>query len=252
MESQLEGLTATSLLEEQLTRLEDVRHLDYKSPLFIRWRNTITTLFQRFLSQDSPHFHTFRELEFRALGPIRTRPFSYRGPLPPTGMSPADKARFQKDCDIAAECIKAALEEIRALGVYSGSDPARTANVRTFHQNFNAPVTFQNQAIATDNSIQLIGQMGDTGTGLEEIRALLDQSMEITGREKSEGFQALKNIASEVQKPSESRNWKSILDCGEKLVGIASKATDMAIRLAPHMPVITVLVEEAVKKLHGG
>jgi hypothetical protein len=51
------------------------------------------------------------------------------------------------------------------------------------HQTFHGPVAIQTQAIATDNAIQNIGHLGSEGASLAEIASLLQQSMELKGRE---------------------------------------------------------------------
>lgn len=90
------------------------------------------------------------------------------------------------------------------------------------------------QAIATDNAIQNIGQMGNTGTSLREIATLLDQSLDLTARQRLDGLRAIEAIASEEQKPEARRDWKSIVDWGDKLLSISAHATDVATKLAPH------------------
>lgn len=109
----------TALLGEQIIRLEGVRHLDWKNPQFVSWHDTTLMLLQRFLPPDSSHLSTFRNLQFRARVGVRMLPYSYRGPKPPKGVSREDTVRFERDCATALECIKAALEEIRAFGVHA-------------------------------------------------------------------------------------------------------------------------------------
>jgi len=52
-------------------------------------------------------------------------------------------------------------------------------------------------------------------------------------------------MASETAKPEAKRNWNSLCDWGEKLLGIAGKASDMATRLAPYLPKIEALLSPA-------
>jgi hypothetical protein len=168
-----------TLFNEQLIKLETVRRLDAKHAEFIGWRNTTTALFQSLLP-NSPHFTTFGYLRFRAaqLAGVRRLPYGYRGPLPRETTSPEDTAKFQSDCDIAVACIKGAIDEILAFGIHSDTGFGKGPRTRGgFQQNFNGPVTNHNQAVATDKAIQNIGQMGDTGASLQEITALLNQSL---------------------------------------------------------------------------
>jgi hypothetical protein len=242
-----------NLFSEQQIKLETLRSLHARHPEFIGWRNTTTTLFQKLLP-DSPHFATFSDLRFRGqqqLG-VRRLPYSYRGTPPRESTSPEDTAKFQSDCDIAVACIKGAIDEILAFGVHADTGTGKVPHARGgFQQNFNGPVTIQNQAVATDKAIQNIGQMGDTGASLQEITALLNQSLDLTGRERIEGLKAIEAIVAEMKKPEDVRNWNSVFQWGEKLVTVAGKATDMASKLAPHIPAISALIGHAAKKLFG-
>ncbi len=173
MQNQLREGEATGLLSEQLTRLEDVRHLDRKNPRFVSWRDTTMALLQKFLPPDSPHLVTFRDLDFRAWVGVRGLPYGYRGPRPTIGVSREDKARFERDCATAQECIKAALEGIRVFGVYTERAEPTTKEGAEWHQTFNAPVTIHNQAIAMGGSTQSVGQMGDTGAASKRLLCCL-------------------------------------------------------------------------------
>jgi hypothetical protein len=119
----------------------------------------------------------------------------------------------------------------------------------SLQQIFRGPVTIHNQAIATDKAIQNIGQMGNMGAELKEIAALLEQSLDLTGRERLDGLRALEMIAAETRRPEPSRNWKSIVEWGRNLMDIVGKATDMATKLAPHLPVVAALIQEGLKRI---
>lgn len=245
--------SAIELLNRQITGLVIVRNYDFRHPEFITWKDSTMNLFQRLLPPDSAHLVRFRDLRFR--GPVqaaRRLPFNYRGPLPGPSetITAADKEAFQKACAIAEGCIKGAIEDVRYFGVRSEvTNKKMRQSAGGVQQNFHGPVTFQNQAIATDNAIQNIGQMGGSAASLKEIAALLNDSLELTGRERLDGLKAIEGIASENAKPPASRNWKSMVDCGERLMTIAGKASDVATKLAPHLPAITAWVHEAAKKL---
>ena len=236
---------AIELLNDQLNKLMGVRSLNFKDPQFITWRSTVTDLFQGFLRPDSPHLITFRDLRFRGRVQARRLPFNYRGPLPSETVSPEDVVKFQSDCAIAEGCIRGAMDTIQNFGIYSEEPREKATMSGGVQQNFHGPVTIQTQAIATDNAIQSIEHIGDEGTSLKEIAALLQESMELRGREVQDGLKAVEGIASEIQKPQEGRNWKSVLDYGEKLLDIAGKATDLTAKLTPHLPMIAQLVHQA-------
>lgn len=244
-------LNPVHLLNTQLLKVADLRNLDSHHPEFISWHDTVTMLFQRFLTPESPHFVRFTNLRFHeaVFRPARRLPFSYRGPTP-SGSSLEDKAVFQSDCDIAIGCIKGAIEEIIAFGVHTSTPAQRTLRTKSgVQQIFNAPVTIGSQAIATDSAIQSIQHVGDAGAGLKEIANLLTQTLDLTGRQKLEGLKAIEDVATEIQKPEQGRNWKFVLDSGEKLLDIAAKATDVGSKLAPYLAPITALIDQAAKHL---
>lgn len=241
------------LLNTQLTALLIVRNYDFRHPDFITWKDSTMNLFQRLLPPDSAHLIRFRDLRFR--GPVqaaRRLPYNYRGPLPApsNAITAADKEAFQSACAIAEGCIKGAIEDVRHFGVHSAvPDKKPRLSAGGVQQTFHAPVTIQSQVIATDNAIQNIGQVGGSATSLKEIAAVLNDSLELTGRERLDGLKAIEVIASESAKPDASRNWKSVLDNGQILMTIAGKASDMASKLAPHLPAISHWIHEATKRL---
>jgi hypothetical protein len=242
---------AIRLLEQQLNRLNVIGN--HKDPQFTVWQDATTSLLQKFLSPDSPHLKTFSRIRFRSQTQVRALPYGYRGPVPgANSASPRDVEVFNHGRETARACIKSVVEEIQNFGIQSktGTPLPPPEKASGFQQIFKGPVTIQNQAVATDNAIQNIEQMGTTGSDLKEIANLLKQSMELTGREQSEGLHAIEVIASEAKKPESSRDWRSIMDWGEKLTSVASKATDLTVKLAPYMPAIAKFVEEAAKRLH--
>jgi hypothetical protein len=103
-----------------------------------------------------------------------------------------------------------------------------------------------NQAIATDSAIQRIGHVGDkTGADLKEISDLLQQSQDLTPRQVMHGIADIEALAVEVEKPEEKRNWRAVLDYGQKVLDLAVKATDLGAKLAQHPPTIVGLMEGA-------
>lgn len=243
--------TAVQLLAEQQNRLEQIRNLDYQHPDFKLWQDTTMTLFQRFIRPDSPHFIRFRDIRF--LGKIqisiaRRLPYNYRGPsLRQNDANPQDQEQFQKGCDEAHNCIQGAIKEVETFGVHVEIN-SRTLRQKTgggVQQTFHGPVTIENQIIATDKAIQNIGHIGNTGTSLKEIAGLINQSLELTGKQRLEALEGIEIIASETGKPEEHRNWKSIAEWAEKILAITGKATDVANKLAPHLPFLTALVHAA-------
>lgn len=242
---------AIRLLTRQLEELQTIRSLNYKDPAYKAWHDTTMRVLQMFLGPESPHFIRFRDLRF--FGPTVIVPRRVR--VPPDYISPADSAAFRKACETTDASLRAAMKDIEDFGVYveqpkpvsAGRGKGRSGGVS---QTFHAPVTIHSQAIATDNAIQRIGQMGNMGANLKEVAELFRQSMDLTPRQVQEGVREIEVLASEAEKPEEHRNWKSILESGEKVLGLAGKATDLASKLAPYTPHISTLIEHA-KRLLG-
>src|SRR5271165_729069 len=105
MQKELQESAVTGGLEEQFRKLKEVRLLDWRSPQFVGWRDNTLALLQRFLPSDSPQLCTFRNLRFRAQVGVRRLRYGYRGPTPAPVVSRDDRIRFERDCEIAAECI---------------------------------------------------------------------------------------------------------------------------------------------------
>ncbi|HEY6468101.1 MAG TPA: hypothetical protein VIY69_19030 [Candidatus Acidoferrales bacterium] len=250
MENREQDLAAIEFLREQLAQLVTVSSLDHTDAKFIAWHNRTSSLFQRFLRPDSPHFITFRDLRFRGSVVIRRLPYNFHGVPPQTGITPGDRQQFNRACAIAEGCINGAIEEVRDFGIHSEQGAIKPTSKRAggFQQNFHGPVEIHQQTIATDHAVQNIGRIGNTGLPLKEIAALIDQSLDLTGHQRLDALKAIELIATEQQKPLPHRNWKSIVDWGHKLLSICAHASDMATKLAPHLPSITALVHEASKR----
>jgi hypothetical protein len=119
------------------------------------------------------------------------------------------------------------------------------------HINANAPITINsNLAVAMDNATQNVSQVTtQEGAKLEEITALLKQSLELTGRQMLEAVSAINAIAVEMQKPKSGWNWHTVLDNASKLSAVMTLATDMSAKLGQHMPWIIALVEQGKQML---
>src|SRR6266849_68901 len=161
---------AIRLLNEQLKELESVRGLSSYDPLFKAWHNTTVSLLKRFLAPTSPHLQSFIDIGF----------WTSIYPAPPGH----EHQLFVDGCRTAEASLKAVVKEIENFGVHVEQNPVKTAAGRGGpHQTFHGPVTIQNQAIATDNAIQKIGNMGDTiGASLKEIAEVFKQSEELSKR----------------------------------------------------------------------
>jgi len=150
---------AIRLLNEQLKELESVRGLNGEDPNFKAWQDTTTSLLKRFLPPTSPHLERFVDIAF----------ISQIYPAPPGH----EHGMFVAGCKTAEATIKAVLKYIEEFGVHveqarpgaggRGKGRSGTVSHGGVQQNFYGSVEIRNQAIATDNAIQRIGQMGDMG-----------------------------------------------------------------------------------------
>jgi len=225
---------AVRLLNGQLKELESVRGLSCDDPQFTAWHNSTVSLLKRFLAPTSPHLQGFVDIGF----------WTHIYPAPPGH----EQRLFVDGCRTAEASLKAVVREIEEFGVHVEQHQEKPAVGRNGgrQQNFYGNVTFQNQAIATDNAIQKIEHMGDTtGASLKEIAHLLQQSEELKMREVREGLAGIEGLAVEVRQPEAKRNWKSILDYGQVILAVADKATDVAHKLAPYLPAVADLVHNA-------
>jgi hypothetical protein len=242
---------AVRLLNEQLKGLESVRGLNYKDPAFKAWRVQTMSYLELFLPPSSAYMYSFENLSF-ARRSFR-RPAWGSRPKPPGYVSREDQYHFAEDCKTAEGTIKAVVKHIEEFGV-SGHGLGRPvdnvrggANHGGVHQTFNASVSL-NQAIAADSATQNVGHLGDAmamGASLEEIRGLFEQSQNLTQGQVREGLVAVDALSLQIQKPEHQRNWKSVLDYGQAVLTLADKATDLAHKLAPYLPAVITLVQNA-------
>ncbi len=222
---------AIRLLSRQLKELETVRRLAVEDGEFKAWRATTTSLLNRYLSPDSTHLSSFKSINY------------YGYAFPSSGAN--YRRHFEAGCSTAEAMLRAILFNIEEFGVHV-QQPARNpeASPGAVHQTFHGPVTIQSQAIATNNAIQNIGNMGHTvGASLKEIATLFEQSGELRQREVREGLAGIEALAVEIRKPR--CNWKSVLEYGQVVLAIADKATDMAQKLLPYTSHIATVVEQA-------
>jgi hypothetical protein len=89
------------------------------------------------------------------------------------------------------------------------------------------------------------GMLWRWAPGIEEIRGLFEQSRNLTPEQVREGLIAADALTLQIQKPEHQRNWKSVLDCGQVVLTLADKATDLAHKLAPYKPAVVALVQSA-------
>ncbi len=250
---------AIRLLTEQLNELETVRGLNYKHEEFKAWRDTTSGYFKLFLPPSSPYLDRFQHLYFASRS-FRPKPWGSR-PNPPGYVSPQDQKYFNMDCGTAEATIKAVLKYIQEFGAHVVHEAPRKTGKKSspvgrgdVHQNFYGPVTFQNQAIATGNASQNVGHLGDTattGASLLEIRGFFEESRNLEPRQIREGLVAVDALTLQIHTPERQRNLKSVLNYGQAVLSIADKATDVAHKIAPYLPSVATLVQNARHALGG-
>ena len=237
---------AIRLLNRQLGELQAIRELNSENPLFTAWHDATRTALDKFLGPGSHHTRTFGNtmfLDFR----MTVTPFGGMAP-PPGYVSSEDLRIFREGCNIADATLRAAIRHVEDYGIYSEEPKSAPAGRRKgggVSQSFHGPVTM-NQAIATDSAVQRIGHLGDkTGAVLKEISDLLQQSQDLTPRQVRQGVTDIEALAVEVEKPEQKRNWRAVLDCGQRVLELVGRAVDLGGKLAPYTPAVIELVDKA-------
>lgn len=239
---------AIRLLNRQLGELRTIRGLNAENPAFTAWYDATRTALDKFLGPESHHTRTFCNLMFLD---FQLTPVPFGGMAPPPGyVSPEDLRIFREGCSSADATLRAAIRHVEDYGVYiEEPKPAPLGRARRssggISQTFHAPVTM-NQAIASDSAVQRIGRVGSrSGVDLKEIADLLQQSQDLTPRQVRQGVADIEALAVEVEKPEEKRNWRSVLECGQRVLELAGKAVDLGTKLGPHLPAVVALMEKA-------
>jgi len=170
---------------------------------------------------------------------------------PPGYVSPEDLRAFQEGSSTAEETLRAAIREVEDFGVHieeskpSPSGRRRGTVAGGVSQNFHGPVNL-NQAIATGSAVQRIGRLGNkTGVDLKEISDLLQQSQDLSPNQVRQGVADVEALAAEVEKPEDKRNWRAVLDSGQRILEVAGKAVDLGTKLGQHLPAVAALMENA-------
>ncbi len=238
---------AIRLLNRQLGQLQTVRGYDDDHPEFTAWRDATREILQKFLGKDSQFTTTFNGARF--YGPsymesdfpgVRRRPEDFQKRI--------HAEAFQKGCAKVDATIRAAIRHVEDFGVHV-EESKQTERGRgrggAINQNFHGP-THVNQAIATDSAVQKIGRVGNqTGADLKDLSNLLQQSQDLSPNQVRQAVADIEALAVEVEKPEEKRNWKAVLDTGQKILDVAGKATDLAGKLGPYIATVVALIEAA-------
>jgi hypothetical protein len=237
---------AIRLLNRQLGELQTVRGLNHLDPKFQAWRITTLGVLERFLGKDSHHTAAFRYMDFSSremiIAPFGASP-------PPDYISPKDTYEFKAGCEATDELLRAAIREVEDFGVHvEEAKPAKAGRGKGggVSQHFSADTMHVTQAVAADSAVQRINHLGNkTGADLKEISNLLQQSQDLSPNQVRQGVADVEALAVEVEKPEEKRNWKTVLEYGQRVLELAGKAVDLGTKLGPHLPTVVALVEAA-------
>jgi hypothetical protein len=234
---------AIRLLKRQLLELKAVRVTNYKSPMFKAWHVTTSSVLETFLGPHSNYTNRFRNTRFLSLEPF-DGDFEFSDDV-----STNDGMTFRSACDTTEASLKAAIRHVEDFGVYieeAKPAPAGRGRGRSGGVHFNAPVHVHNFAVAADSAVMRISHLGDkTGADLKEISDLLQQSQDLAPNQVRQGVADIEALAVEVEKPEEKRNWRSVLERGQRIMELAGKAVDLGAKLAQYTPTIVALVEKA-------
>jgi hypothetical protein len=94
-----EGQRALELFKEQLAAMPTVRSFRGVTPEFSRWKDSTAGLFIKYLP-DSTSYNRFCIIQF--------------------GSAQATPERYLRGCDLAEQCIRAAIEDIERFDVKAG------------------------------------------------------------------------------------------------------------------------------------
>jgi hypothetical protein len=236
---------AIRLLNRQLGQLQTVRGLNHKSAEFKAWHDATCEILGKFLGPDSHHTSRFRNTRF--FGQVTVTRFGSR-PLPLGHVSREDLDAFRIGCETFDASLRAAIRHVEDFGVHieeyksAGRSRNRSGGIS---QNFHGP-TQVNQAIAADSAAQKVGNIGSkTGADLKEIADLLQQSQELSPNQVRQGITDVEVLSGQVELPEDKRNWRAVLERGERVLELTGRAVDLGAKLAAHLPAVIALIEKA-------
>jgi hypothetical protein len=237
---------AIRLLGQQIDRLASIP--EFLDARLVGWLDTSRNLLAKYLGPTSNTLQMFGRISWSP-STKQTLSSNYAHSYASVEAAKSDAREvFNMARATATALLNSGIENVKEFGVYVQPQPT-SAGGQTggVHQNFYGNVTIANQAIAADNAIQNVDQSSHVGPDLREIRKLLSESLDITGRQFSDALQAIEKIASETRKPEKGRDWKSMATWGATLLGIVSKASDVAVRVGPHMMAVMQYIETGAR-----
>ena len=239
---------AIRLLEQQIDRLASVP--EFLDARFLGWFDTTRNLLTKFLGPTSNTLLMFDRISWTPRTK-QTLSSNYAQSYASAEAAKSDAREvFNTARATATALLNSGIELVKEFGVYAQPHPTSAATqTGGVHQNFYGNVTIANQAIAADNAIQNVDQSSHVGPDLREIRKLLSESLDITGRQFGDALQAIEKIASETRKPEKGRDWKSMITWAATLANVISKARDVGPKIGPHLATVLQYIEAGSKHL---
>jgi hypothetical protein len=234
-----EAANAIADFQEQLAKLMGLYDTNPQHPNFVRWRMTTTEVFKHHLPHSSSYL-TFANISFTTSS--WTEAYGDGDARNP----------FNRGCIAAKACIEGAIEHIQMFGLDAPKDqrPAPRPATESGGVHFHGGVSIQNLAVAADDAVQNVNQYASKeGEALKQVGDILRESGELKQREVAQALDVIAKLATEMHKPKDRWNWRSVFEWTDTLLKIAPRATDVAARLAHHIPVLVALYETAEKML---
>ncbi len=240
---------AIRLLRQQIDRINTIP--GFLDDRMVRWFDTTKNLLTKFLGRES---NTVKMFDHVSWAPKTKQTLASDHQAAQGSIEDAKKhARevFNVARGQVIQLLNSAIEQISEFGILSSDQPEnRPPQTGSVYNTYHGAVTIQNQANATNKAIQHAALNGTSGHDLTEITKLLQESMQLTRYEVRDGLKAVEDIVAELTKTETKRDSKTILERGNLLLSITTKMVELKGKLAPHLPALTSLVDQAAKHLH--
>ena len=240
---------AIRLLRQQIDRINTIP--DFLDGRMLGWFDTTKNLLTKFLGRES---NTVKMFDHVSWAPKTKQTLTSDYEIAQGSIGDAKK-RARDVFNIARgqviQLLNSGIEHISEFGIATSGPPEnRSPQTGSVYNTYHGAVTIQNQANATNKAIQHAVLNGSGGHDLTEITKLLQESMQLTRYEVRDGLKAVEDIAAELSKTEAKRDSKTILERGNLLLSITTKMVELKDKLAPHLPTLTLLVDQAAKHFH--
>jgi hypothetical protein len=227
---------AIQLIETQIQRLKNFPEATTEDAEFLRWRNSTMDLCDRFLP-NSRHSQQIKSISFQD-------PVTRQVTDPDAKHKHLEAARAR-----AHQSLEALIEEIETFDLPNEERAAHiptTSGKSVLHQEFHGTTTINAMQVATDNATQSLSQTNEElAEHLRAIASLISESQELCRREIRECLVAIQAFSDEQAKAKHRRNSAKIVAAATTVLTLANRATDLTAKLAPHLPALSTLIENA-------